>query len=141
MRTLGRRADSLMALIAAILLLPAWGASWAPAEPAPRWSTPLLELSANHSELGPINELLDGILQGLTAQESDDARILAMKQQGLADAESRLQHAAAMLKAHRSNVDISAQLWEAEKQKIKDEEARLRSEMMTVASELGAATC
>jgi uncharacterized protein YhaN len=141
MRMIGRHADALMVLTAAVLFLPARCATWAPAEPAPRWSTPLLELSANHSELGPINELLDGILQQLTTQESDDARILAMKQQRLVDAESRLQHAAAMLTAHRSKVDNSAQLWEDEKQKIEEEAARLRSEIAALASELGAVTC
>ena len=97
----------------------------------------LLELGANHSELGPIDELLDGILSHLAAQESAEAAMIIVRQQRLADAESRLQQLDAMLNQHRAIVQSSAELWQAEKMKIEAEAARLRGEIASFEAELG----
>jgi hypothetical protein len=97
----------------------------------------LLELGANHSELGPIDELLDGILSHLAAQESAEAAMIIVKQQKLADAESRLQQLDAMLNQHRALFKSSAELWQAEKTKIEAEAAHLRVEIASFEAELG----
>ena len=134
----------LLALIIVALLGPVLCAPGSPATglrgsfSGPEVSSPrLLELGANHSELGPIDELLDGILSHLAAQESAEAAMIIVKQQKLADAESRLQQLDAMLNQHRALFKSSAELWQAEKTKIEAEAAHLRVEIASFEAELG----